>query len=81
MTQPTVEEKTKPNIEDELTPEEEVALPDELIYAVEEALEEGEKERFLGIIESLHAADLADYLDDKGMDLSDVSTHRTDLGV
>ena len=63
MTQPPLDENKAPSIEDELTPEEEVALPDELIYAVEEALEEGDKERFLGFIESLHAADLADLLE------------------
>ncbi len=44
-------------------PDENVALPDEFIYAVEQALEEDDRERFLGFIESLHVADLADLLE------------------
>ena len=44
-------------------PDENVALPDELIYAVEQALEEDDRERFLGFVEGLHVADLADLLE------------------
>ncbi len=50
-------------------PDENVALPDELIYAVEEALEEDDRERFLGFIDSLHVADLADLLESLTRDL------------
>ena len=44
-------------------PEDSVALADALIVAVEEALDEDDRERFLGFVEGLHVADLADLLE------------------